>query len=313
MKHSETSHSKDASSSLLHTSIDQDVALNLMRIYKGRCPKGSWREVFRYIEKTGCKDLFTISPQKLANWDNEKRKTPLDDRAFAVITDFFKSDSFMGLVPEGERVIYKERNAINVGGSLKEFHALSLGDEDMSNKIFSHLSGSWITRDLRIPAIFDYHRRANPLETTVDFIFIRILFVKGYDFAITHVVVFPMNSDGMEPPYDSVYSGYLFLDNKKEKVISIKLHNRFDRKFVESEYIIDKLFPNEFSEGVSFEENLKNMSTSMCLSNGQLTVEFLKQLNLEQKPDESSSNSIDNLIDQIDNILWDVIPDGTTE
>jgi len=282
-----------------------------MRIYKGRCPKGSWREVFRHIEKTGCRDLFTISPQKLANWDNEKRKTPLDDRAFAVIIDFFKSNSFIDLVPEGDRVIYKERNAINVGGSLKEFHALTIGDEDMSNKIFSHLSGSWITRDLRIPAIFDYHRRANPLETTVDFIFIRILLVKGYDFVIMHAVVFPMNSKGMEAPYDSIFSGYLFLDEKKEKVISIKLHNRFDRTFVESEYFINHLFHSEFSEETSFEENLKNMSTAMCLSDGQIAVKFWKPPNLEQKSGESSSSSIEDLIDEIDKILWDVIPDGT--
>jgi len=141
VKHSETS---DIGATLISsTTVNQVTALALIRIYKQRSAKKSWRSVFLDIEKEGSKDLFAISPQKLVNWDSRNRKTPLNDRAFSVVVSFIHTDLFQSAVPEAKNYIHQKMRTIEAGVICAQLDGRKQAN-DIEEVILEGLKGLWV-------------------------------------------------------------------------------------------------------------------------------------------------------------------------
>lgn len=147
--------------------IDQNTALVLMRTFKSRIgQKQSWRAVQRFLAKTEHQYAFLVTGQKLANWNNPKRKTQLEPRAFDAVLHFIQTPEFQQIVPEAKNYLNQSGRAIEAGAILTELSGIC-PVQDTEKILFKALEGMWCDR--------------------TNLVYLYIHKVEGHDFAIVHL------------------------------------------------------------------------------------------------------------------------------
>lgn len=127
-------------------SLDQEAALKLLRLFKKRTgQKHSWREVQRAMAKTGHKYVFLSSGQKLANWDNPDRQTPLQPEAFEAVKHFIRSPEFQKIVPEADQYLHKSQRSTEAGALITKLAGI-YPLEKTEEVMFKALEGFWFDR-----------------------------------------------------------------------------------------------------------------------------------------------------------------------
>lgn len=94
--------------------LGHELALRLLKLFKNRTgQKHSWNEVRNALVKAQIQDAWIISGQKLANWNNPKRNTLLEPRAFeagALVTEMagiYPVEDTKSLVDDIELLFFK--------------------------------------------------------------------------------------------------------------------------------------------------------------------------------------------------------------
>lgn len=197
MKQDETMNDEGDSESI---SVDAETALRLLKLFKRRTgQKHSWNEVRTEIVRAGHEDAWINTGQKLANWENPKRCTIPDSRAYEAIIHFITSPKFQNVVPEAKKYLNQSGRAIEAGALVTEMAGI-YPVEDTETIFFKALEGMWCDR--------------------TNLVYLYVHKVEGHDFAIVHlcqnihvgyteVLGFPLRR------YIDFYaSGYLYFENE---------------------------------------------------------------------------------------------------
>jgi len=192
-------------------SDDQEVALWLINLFRHRVSaKKSWRAVQRHLAKAGHRYAFLVSGQKLANWANPKRTTPLNDQAMEAVIHFINTPEFQAVVPETKNYLDQSKRAIEAGALITELAGI-YPPEETEDVLFKALEGMWCDR--------------------TNLVYLYIHRVKGHNFAIVHLC------QKIHEGYDSALgfpvkhyvdfeaTGFLYFDNETHSKHSDEHHN----------------------------------------------------------------------------------------
>ncbi|WP_241086678.1 hypothetical protein [Candidatus Vondammii sp. HM_W22] len=210
--------------------LDQDVALALLRLFKKRTgQKHSWREVQRAMAETGHEYVLLASSQKLANWNNRKRNSRLETRAFEAVKHFIRSPKFQRVVPEANRFLHQSQRSIEAGELITELAGI-YPLEKTEEVMFKALEGFWFYRQNRVSLYI--HR------------------VPEQNFCITHLCQKVFDCDGAPAFYENprffkfYASGFLYFGNtthsknaEHEDLKAINIGRIKERPYKNEEYV----------------------------------------------------------------------------
>lgn len=203
--------------------IDSDTALFLLNLYRGRIgQKQSWRAVQRSIARIEHQYAFLVTGQKLANWNNPKRSTLLEPRAFEAVSCFIRTDEFQNVVPEAKNYVNQSGRTIEAGALITELSEI-YQPEETERVLFKALEGMWCDRE--------------------SLVYLYVHKVEGHSFAVAHLcqkihvgyksaLGFPIRDY-----VDFFASGYLYFENEthsknieayKDNPLSIGQIEKFD-------------------------------------------------------------------------------------